>query len=149
MRKVSLLIDPEGISDELCRDRRRSFDDPSCLEIMDDTASNPSDTDTIIGPKIPILEPDQSTEVEIRNICKHYITVSDTLIRDDLSYLFVMDISDDDWRGERWDREGEKIRSIYENKEQYTSYDEKWDAGFFHEKEGITGTEDYSISKWY
>lgn len=149
VHEISIFIDPESIPHELCRDRRSSFDHPSCSDIVNKTPSDPSVTDPTILPKISILEPYQSAQIEARDISKDRITVSDTPIGNDLPYFLIMYISDHE-RGRKWGQcEREKIRSIYENKEQYTSYDEKWDAGFFHEKEGITGTEDYSISKWY
>lgn len=134
MREISFFIDSKSISDELSWYRGRSFDNLSRLEIMDDTPSNPPHTDTIIDPKISILEPDKTTEVETRNIRKNYITVSDTLIRDNLSYLLIVHISDHERWSERWDRKREEIENIYENKENYTSYNEKWDAEFFHKK---------------
>lgn len=96
MSEVSFLIDPEGIADILCGEGRGTFDDPSCLEVMDDTASNPTQAHSIVVPKAAILEPYETTQIECRNLIKSHLSVSDTLIGDDLPDLSIMHISDDE-----------------------------------------------------
>ena len=92
---VPLCIDPEDIPDILDTESRCSLESLPCLYIMEDTPSDPLEADTIIVPEVAIFEPYKSTLIEIRNIGKSYLTVSDTRVFEYLSYLFIMSISDD------------------------------------------------------
>ncbi len=91
--EVALIIDPEDISDILRGERRSSFDDGSCLDIVHHTANNSLHADAIIVPEISVFKPNNSARIDSRNIAILEFTVSDTLMSYDLPNLDAMNIS--------------------------------------------------------
>ena len=130
VHEISIFIDPESIPYELCRDRRSSFDHPSCTDIVNKTPSDPSVTDPVIVPEISILDPEKSTQIKARNILECNIAMSDTRSSNDLPDLLSVHISDHErrwkWREWEWQKIGtiEPKKSNTENENTYDTNEE-------------------------
>ena len=101
---------------------------------MHDTANDSSHAYAIIVPEIPILEPNNSTCVDSRNILICHLTVSNPLIRYDLSDLFPTDISDHRRVWKWWESEWEQVGNIAINERENDTKSSEDCEGFFHEK---------------